>query len=389
MRRFGVAFDIDGVLTRAPRAIAGAKEALELLQAADVPFCLMTNGGGSAEHVKAKQISDLLGLSAARPLRAEQVCLAHTPMRGLVPALRDRPVLLVGKHYPKIKEIAASYGFRKAVTLEELHAAFPHMYPDIAPPPEALELVNTRHAAGESMWGCRYQQMPKQEQGGAMSGAMSGFAAVLVFTDPIEWGRELQLVVDVLGAPDGLVAGADSSTNSGTSSGGSNNNAGGGHAVQCQDVALHMACSDFLYAAQWHQPRFGAGAFRMALEHLWLGLHGEELQQTIYGKPFPAQYRYVETMLASLGADGGGGGGGGGSSPGLDRYYMVGDNPLTDIRGARNAGEQWRAILTRTGLWEGGENDEMDPADVVVPDVLEGVRWIMDQEKLSNRSGER
>ena len=31
MRRFGVAFDIDGVLTRAPRAIAGAKEALELL----------------------------------------------------------------------------------------------------------------------------------------------------------------------------------------------------------------------------------------------------------------------------------------------------------------------------------------------------------------------
>ena len=39
--------------------------------------------------------------------------------------------------------------------------------------------------------------------------------------------------------------------------------------------------------------------------------------------------------------------------------------------------------------WEGGENDEMDPADVVVPDVLEGVRWIMDQEKLSNRSGER
>ena len=78
---------------------------------------------------------------------------APSTMRGLVPALRDRPVLLVGKHYPKIKEIAASYGFRKAVTLEELHAAFPHMYPDIAPPPEALELVNTRHAAGESIGG--------------------------------------------------------------------------------------------------------------------------------------------------------------------------------------------------------------------------------------------
>ena len=59
---------------------------------------------------------------------------------------------------------------------------------------------------------------------------------------------------------------------------------------------------------------------------------------------------------------------------------MIGDNPLTDIRGARNAGTHWRAILTRTGLWEGGENDKVDPADVVVDGVLEAVEWILDTE---------
>ena len=48
-RRFAVAFDIDGVLTRTPNPIPGAKQALELLQARGVPFCLMTNGGGSTE----------------------------------------------------------------------------------------------------------------------------------------------------------------------------------------------------------------------------------------------------------------------------------------------------------------------------------------------------
>ena len=48
-KAFGVAFDVDGVLTRTPHAIPGAVDALEMLQKAGVPFCLMTNGGGSTE----------------------------------------------------------------------------------------------------------------------------------------------------------------------------------------------------------------------------------------------------------------------------------------------------------------------------------------------------
>ena len=360
-QRFGVAFDIDGVLTRTPDVLPGAKAALELLQSAQVPFCLMTNGGGSAEHVKAQQLNAKLGLSR-QPLRPEQVCLAHTPMRGLVPTLRDRPVLLVGKHYAQIKEIAKTYGFQRAVTIEDLHARFPHLYPDIVPPPHF---------------------------GATQSKSMStnrdideGFAAILVFTDPIEWGRELQIVVDVLRAPGGRVAAVNSEFPK-----------GGVETNRCfsQQGPLYMACSDFLYAAQWHDPRFGAGAFRTTLEHLWRQLYvsssvgGDrqkapgvtELRQTIYGKPFPAQYQYVETMLAEHSAETHEASV---SASYMDRFYMIGDNPLTDIRGARNAGTHWRAILTRTGLWQGGENDEVDPADVVVDGVLEAVEWILDTE---------
>ena len=46
-----------------------------------------------------------------------------------------------------------------------------------------------------------------------------------------------------------------------------------------QDIILHNACSDFLYAARWPHPRFGAGSFRIALESLWLKLTGSELEQ--------------------------------------------------------------------------------------------------------------
>jgi hypothetical protein len=42
---------------------------------------------------------------------------------------------------------------------------------------------------------------------------------------------------------------------------------------------------------------------RVALEALWRELSGGaalSLQQTVYGKPFPAQYRFVEGLLADL-----------------------------------------------------------------------------------------
>mmetsp|Transcript_27069 Transcript_27069/g.63278 ORF Transcript_27069/g.63278 Transcript_27069/m.63278 type:complete len:112 (-) Transcript_27069:35-370(-) len=99
LARFGVAFDVDGVLTRVPNAIPGAYEALSKLQAGGVPFCLMTNGGGATEASKAKSLSKLLGLDT--PLVPEQICLCHTPMKALAKpgpeSLKDETVLLVGK----------------------------------------------------------------------------------------------------------------------------------------------------------------------------------------------------------------------------------------------------------------------------------------------------
>lgn len=167
----------------------------------------MTNGGGMPEAAKAKHVSALLKLAV--PLVAAQVCLAHTPMRRLAAAgaLRDEPVLLVGKHYGQLKAVAAAYGFTKAVTVEELHARWPHLYPDMPPPtPEALRLSSSgggsphrRTSKPTSM--IVGDHLPPPEFHGE-----KGFKAVLCLTDALAWGRELQLVCDVLSSPGGDVS---------------------------------------------------------------------------------------------------------------------------------------------------------------------------------------
>lgn len=196
-------------LEHLPPVLLVLAQAIELLQARGVPFCLMTNGGGSPEAAKAKHVSALLGLAV--PLVAAQVFLAHTPMRRLAAAgaLRDEPVLLVGKHYGQLKAVAESYGFTKAVTVEELHARWPHLYPDMPPPtPEALRLSGGS-ASGRPRTATKPSSMvvgdylPPPEFHGAQ-----GFKAVLCLTDALAWGRELQIVCDVLSSPGGDVSAA-------------------------------------------------------------------------------------------------------------------------------------------------------------------------------------
>ena len=59
---------------------------------------------------------------------------------------------------------------------------------------------------------------------------------------------------------------------------------------------------------------------------------------------------------------------------------MVGDNPTTDIRGANDAGSHWRSVLLRTGIFDGPDNDFENPADFVVPGVLDAVRMIIEMQ---------
>ncbi len=58
----------------------------------------------------------------------------------------------------------------------------------------------------------------------------------------------------------------------------------------------------------------------------------------------------------------------------------VGDNPASDVAGARAAGAPWVPVLvTATGVWPGPGNSAAAPADLVVDDVEAAVALALQQ----------
>ena len=94
----------------------------------------------------------------------------------------------------------------------------------------------------------------------------------------------------------------------------------------------------------------------------------------MFGKPYPGTYRFCEKRLQEIAVQMG-------HSESLSTFYGVGDNPLSDIQGANNAGELWKSVLVRTGVFQGESNDTDNPADIVQTDVLEFVHSIIEQQQ--------
>lgn len=316
---FGVVFDVDGVLLRGKVPIPGAREVLLELSANNVPFAIMTNGGGYPEEKKARQIEQILGGGVKVP--TERMCMSHTPMRELAEKHGNELVLAVGKDGAELHKVMSNYGFKHVVTVDQLHRCFPAMYPDV-------KVADPLSHDG------RFDEQP--------------FKAVFVLIDPIYWGRELQIVMDVLCSPDGLL--------------GQRTVEGDGNGER-QHIPLYSACSDFQYVGEFHLPRYGAGAFHAVLEDLFTRTTGHKLEKTLFGKPQRTSFAFAESLIDAQHED-------------VERIYMVGDNPTTDIRGANEAGGRWKSVLTLTGMHNGPDNHDDHPAYEVVDDVAQALAFI-------------
>ncbi|RAL61845.1 hypothetical protein DID88_002908 [Monilinia fructigena] len=91
---FAFAFDIDGVLLRSSSPIPGASEALNLLYSNNIPFILLTNGGGKHESARVTEL-----------------------------------ILVTGGDGDKCRKVAEMYGFTKVVTPGDILMAYPTIWP--------------------------------------------------------------------------------------------------------------------------------------------------------------------------------------------------------------------------------------------------------------------
>jgi HAD superfamily hydrolase (TIGR01456 family) len=353
LARVGFVLDIDGVLLRGNTPLPRASETLRELARSQTPFIFLTNGGGELEAAKASKLSTLLGL-AVHPL---QVVLSHTPMRPLCAALSAHRVLVLGCR--DAMGVARAYGLSKAVSAADLLRDEPSRYPFIDVPARV--------------------PLPDRE---------APIRAVMVLHDPNSWGLEAQVACDVLRGGWPL---------------------GSGRAA-AQAAEMYISNPDLTFAGAYAgAPRLAGGAFTVALKALWAATQpgAEPLRVTAFGKPTKATFDFAGARLRQWGAWAAAAGwhrralegppllsqreaaaaaaaeaaaaeemaapGAAGAANGFERIWMLGDNPAADIAGANAAGGPWRSVLLRTGLWEGGANDDAHPAALVAHGVGEGV----------------
>lgn len=346
---FAFAFDIDGVLLHVAKPIPGATESLKYLQKNNIPFILLTNGGGKHERDRVAQLSEKLDVE----LSTDNFVQSHTPFQELVhgdEGLGDKNILITGSDAAKSRTIAEAYGFKNVITPADILTAHPTIWP-FEPLMEELYAATSR----------------------PLPTAQPKIDAMFVFNDPRDWALDIQIITDLLLSENGVL-GTYSSKN------GQASLPNGGWQSDGQPP-LFFSNPDLFWSASYHHPRFGQGAFQAAMAGIWREItNGEELQRTVIGKPYKQTYRYAERVLNShraqvLGKS---------SIEPLGRVYMVGDNPESDIRGANDFespdGTSWESVLVRTGVWSAERGEPRHRPKMIVDDVAAAVDWALKQE---------
>ncbi|KAI0188399.1 HAD-superfamily hydrolase [Astrocystis sublimbata] len=328
-KNMAFAFDIDGVLVHGDLLIPEGKRTLEILNGDNelgikIPHIFLTNGSGKPEQARCDQLTSILG----NPVSTEQFIQSHTPMSALA-AYYDT-VLVVGGVGYRCREVAEKYGFKDVVVPNDIVA----WDPTIAP----------------------YREFTEYEK--AMSRprdfSKCNINAILVFSDSRDYATDIQIIMDLLLSVNGRLK---------------------TKAIDpvAQRIPIYFSQGDVLCPTEHWTPRMSQGAFRIGLEAMYRSMTGVDLERVVYGKPELATYKYADEVMTSWMEQLHG------EEKLPENIYMVGDNPASDIIGGNSYG--WNTCLVRTGVFQGGDNDENNPANFgVFPNVLEAVQTALRKE---------
>lgn len=323
-KNMAFAFDIDGVLLHGSNLIPETSRVMELLNGDNelgikIPYILLTNGGGKSEEARTEQLSKIIGM----PVSTKQFIQSHTPMQAL--AEYYETVLVIGGEGYQARHAAEAYGFRNVVVPKDILAWDRNVSP-------------WRNFTEEE----RKEARPRDFE-------RMNFDAVLVFADSRDYATDTQIALDLLMSVDGRL---------GTRS----------KDPVATQLPIYFSQGDLVMPTEYKGgPRLTQGAFRISIEAQWKALTGGELERVVYGKPELATYKYADEVIKSWMHE-------------IhnertipDNIYMIGDNPQSDIIGGNMYG--WNTCLVRTGVFQGGENDEQNPANFgVFPTVLDAVQ---------------
>lgn len=113
--------------------------------------------------------------------------------------------------------------------------------------------------------------------------------------------------------------------------------------VDPQAVQFFCTNNDLVWPNTFPVPRYGTCMFTTALQSVFYAYHKYYIDITYFGKPQKATFDYCEKILRERAAAQG---------VEISHFYMVGDTPESDIKGANNkAADGWISVLVKSGLF--------------------------------------
>jgi HAD superfamily hydrolase (TIGR01456 family) len=348
--------DVDGVLVRGPYAITNAEKAMKYIRQPlntidskrfecvrdQLPFVCVTNLGGVLEDYKAESINEILKLSTQEEkLLGAQVVVNHSAMRTVMKDYADKIILIGG--IGNIQGVAESCQLKQYITIDEFCTLFPSIVPLSERTSDAA--IKLRPVIKERL----------KISDDAIFNEPFQIGAVVVFNDIIKWDEASQVMCDLLTTTDGTIAKSYNLRE---------------NLDNVEHIPIFVCTNDLLYKDEFKLSRFGCGAYVKCFEALCKSVLGFHPKITFYGKPEVTTFKYTEQLVKERW-----------NNFEISNYYMIGDNPETDIKGANNV--NWISILVRTGVFKGKENDEINPAKYVVDDFMEAVKLICRLEEIN------
>ncbi|KAJ5541797.1 haloacid dehalogenase-like hydrolase [Penicillium pulvis] len=325
VKNMAFAFDIDGVLVHGNNPIQEGRDTLKMLNGDNelgikFPYILLTNGGGKTEKARTEQLSEIL----EQPVHLDQFIQSHTPMQAL--AEYYDTVLVCGGEGYKIRDVAEQYGFKNVIHPKDILAWDPTISPQ-------------RYFTEEDLKGARPRDFSKVK-----------FDAILCFAESWDMMTDFQIINDLLMSEDGYLLTRTKNPK------------------EHKHIPIYFSQGDLLCPTE-HKgpPRLHLGAFRLGVEAMYKATSGNDLERVLYGKPERATYIYADEVMQDWMEDLHG------EKKLPKNIYMIGDNPASDIVGGNMYG--WNTCLVRTGVFQGGDNDEENPANFgVFKNVKEAVQ---------------
>lgn len=275
----GVFIDIDGVVLKGGKPFEWSIPAINALWENEVPFVFVTNGTYSSKTLLG-QLNGIFNL----PFTEDNIVVAPSPCKALLDFHNKRVLACCQDDNV---DLVPELGFTDYLTVEELASIFPE-----------LDYVDHRKRDVLMVTPLTEDQKKKQAE-------FKPIEAIVLLGEPVNWECSLQLLLDV------LMTNGDPRSKF--------------KFVPSPHLPIIACNKDITFKGLANLPRFGHGAFLECLESLYMKVTNNQLvYEYMMGKPYLITYEYAANQLQRLNK----------KSERINKFYMIGDNPEVDIRGA-------------------------------------------------------